>query len=107
MSLELFVLILGLVVELIIGKLLQIPKLKIKSKLELLLPKLLILIVLFVIIPLVGHTMVFYSLILGLGQLRHGSNATGPSYGKRFKKEGVLGVCLNMNNGTLSFSLNG
>jgi E3 ubiquitin-protein ligase NRDP1 len=51
--------------------------------------------------------MVFYQLILGLGQLRHGSNATGPSYGKRFKKEGVLGVCLNMNNGTLSFSLNG
>lgn len=22
----------------------------------------------------------------GLGQLRHGSNATGPAYGKRFKK---------------------
>lgn len=43
----------------------------------------------------------------GLGQLRHGSNATGSNYGKRFKKEGVLGVCLNMNNGTLSFSLNG
>ncbi len=62
---------------------------------------------LFVIIHLVGHTMVLYHLILGLGQLRHGSNATGPSYGKRFKKEGVLGVCLNMNNGTLSFSLNG
>jgi len=32
----------------------------------------------------------------GLGQLRHNSNASGPSYGKRFKKEGVLGICLNM-----------
>ena len=42
-----------------------------------------------------------------MGQLRHGSNASGPSYGKRFKKEGILGVCLNMNNGTLSFALNG
>ena len=44
---------------------------------------------------------------LGLGQLRHASNATGAVYGKRFKKDGVLGVCLNMNKGTLSFSLNG
>lgn len=43
----------------------------------------------------------------GLGQLRHGSNATGSAYGKRFKKEGILGVCLNMNKGTLSFALNG
>lgn len=44
---------------------------------------------------------------LGLGQLRNGSNASGPSYGKKFKKDGALGVCLNMNLGTLSFSLNG
>ena len=43
----------------------------------------------------------------GLAQLRHGSNATGPQYGKRFKKTGVLGVFLNMDKGTLSFSLNG
>ena len=43
----------------------------------------------------------------GLGQLRHSSNASGIQYGKRFKKEGVLGVCLNMNKGTLSFALNG
>jgi len=43
----------------------------------------------------------------GLGQLRHNSNASGSQYGKRFKKEGVLGVCLNMNKGQLSFSLNG
>ena len=42
----------------------------------------------------------------GLAQLRHGSNATGPQYGKRFKKTGVLGVFLNMDKGTLSFSLN-
>lgn len=27
-----------------------------------------------------------YKLILGLGQLRHNSNASGPQYGKRFKK---------------------
>lgn len=32
----------------------------------------------------------------GLGQLRHNSNASGPAYGKRFKKEGILGCCLNM-----------
>jgi hypothetical protein len=43
----------------------------------------------------------------GLAQLRHNSNASGSQYGKRFKKEGVLGVCLNMNKGTLSFALNG
>jgi hypothetical protein len=28
----------------------------------------------------------FLYFILGLAQLRHGSNATGPAYGKRFKK---------------------
>ena len=44
---------------------------------------------------------------IGLGQLRHGSNATGPAYGKRFKKDGILGCCLNMDKGTLSFALNG
>jgi len=43
----------------------------------------------------------------GLGQLRHGSNASGPQYGKRLKKEGVLGIFLNMDKGQLSFSLNG
>lgn len=43
----------------------------------------------------------------GLGQLRHHSNASGTQYGKRFKKDGTLGVCLNMNKGNLSFSLNG
>eukprot|EP01015_Nassula_variabilis_P002947 TRINITY_DN1178_c0_g1_i2.p1 TRINITY_DN1178_c0_g1~~TRINITY_DN1178_c0_g1_i2.p1 ORF type:complete len:376 (-),score=41.51 TRINITY_DN1178_c0_g1_i2:115-1242(-) len=41
----------------------------------------------------------------GLGQLRHNSNASGPQYGKKFKKNGVLGVCLDMNKGTLSFAL--
>lgn len=43
----------------------------------------------------------------GLGQLRHGSNANGNAYGKKFKKEGALGICLNMTKGTLSFSLDG
>jgi len=43
----------------------------------------------------------------GLGQLRHNSNANGVAYGKKFKKEGVLGVCLDMNKGTLSFGLDG
>lgn len=43
----------------------------------------------------------------GLGQLRHGSNAVGKPYGKQFKKKGILGVCLNMNQGTLSFALDG
>lgn len=44
---------------------------------------------------------------IGLGQLRNGSNATGPNFGKRFKKNGVLGICLDMNKGTLSFALDG
>jgi E3 ubiquitin-protein ligase NRDP1 len=48
-----------------------------------------------------------FLLNLGLGQLRHHSNASGPQYGKRFKKEGTLGVYLNMNKGTLALSLNG
>lgn len=43
----------------------------------------------------------------GLAQLRHGSNATGTNFGKRFKKNGILGVYLNMNLGELHFSLNG
>ncbi|CAK66796.1 unnamed protein product (macronuclear) [Paramecium tetraurelia] len=42
----------------------------------------------------------------GLSQLRNGQTNSGQSYGKKFKNEGVLGVCLNMNNGTLSFQLN-
>lgn len=42
---------------------------------------------------------------LGLGQLRNGSNAAGTNYGKRFKKSGVLGICLDMTRGTLSFAL--
>lgn len=42
----------------------------------------------------------------GLGQLRHNSNAAGPQYGKRFKKDGVLGCFLDMNKGILSFALN-
>lgn len=37
----------------------------------------------------------------GLAQLRNGSNATGQVYGRRFKKEGTLGVCLNMQLGSL------
>ncbi|CAD8198626.1 unnamed protein product [Paramecium pentaurelia] len=43
----------------------------------------------------------------GLAQLRHNSNANGPTYGKKFKNDGEIGVCLNMNQGTLMFSLNG
>jgi len=43
----------------------------------------------------------------GIGQLRHGNNSSGDLYGKRFWKEGVLGVFLNMNKGTLSFALDG
>jgi E3 ubiquitin-protein ligase NRDP1 len=35
----------------------------------------------------------------GLAQLRHNSNASGITFGKRFKKEGILGICLNMNSG--------
>jgi len=43
----------------------------------------------------------------GMGQLRHGSNAEGIKYGKPFKKRGVLGICLDMSQGTLAFSLDG
>lgn len=43
----------------------------------------------------------------GLGQLRHSSNANGGAYGEKFKKEGILGVCVDMNKGTLAFGMNG
>jgi len=43
----------------------------------------------------------------GLGQLRHNNNSGGGSYGKKWKKEGILGVCLNMNRGSLGFALDG
>lgn len=43
----------------------------------------------------------------GVGQLRQNSNSVGVNYGKKFKESGVLGVCLNMNKGTLSFALDG
>ena len=42
-----------------------------------------------------------------MGQLRHMNNAVGAQYGKPFKKTGILGVCLNMERGELSFSLDG
>ena len=43
----------------------------------------------------------------GIGQLRHGNNSTGEIYGKKFKKNGTLGVFLDMNKGILSFGLDG
>lgn len=43
----------------------------------------------------------------GLGQLRHSNNSLGEPYGKFFKKKGVLGILLNMDLGTISFSLDG
>lgn len=73
-------------VEYTIGKLLQIIELKINLKLGYLLSIILILILLFVTILLDGHFMVNFHNNLGLGQLRHHSNASGPQYGKRFKK---------------------
>ena len=72
--------------ELIIGKLLLILKLRINLKLALVLQGNLILTPLFVTIHLDLLIMVFISFIIGLGQLRHSSNASGPAYGKRFKK---------------------
>jgi hypothetical protein len=43
----------------------------------------------------------------GMGQLRHGSNSEGKKYGQPFKKKGILGVFLNMDQGQLSFSIDG
>lgn len=43
----------------------------------------------------------------GVGQLRHNSNAQGSSYGRVFKRQGVLGIFLNMNKGTMSFAIDG
>ena len=43
----------------------------------------------------------------GYGQLRHSSNASGQEYGKVFKRQGILGVFLNMNKGTLAFAIDG
>ena len=43
----------------------------------------------------------------GLGQLRHYNNSLGQPYGKFFKNKGILGILLNMDLGTLSFSLDG
>jgi E3 ubiquitin-protein ligase NRDP1 len=43
----------------------------------------------------------------GLGELRHGSNGEGCKYGKPFKKHGILGVYLDMSEGTLAFALDG
>ena len=43
----------------------------------------------------------------GTGQLRNGSNSSGNKYGKAFKSAGILGICLNMFEGTLSFALDG
>ena len=43
----------------------------------------------------------------GIGQVRHNSNINGRKYGLGFKKQGVLGVFLNMNKGTLEFALDG
>ena len=42
-----------------------------------------------------------------MGELRHGSNGDGTKYGKPFKKRGILGIYLNMINGTLEFAING
>ena len=39
--------------------------------------------------------------------MRHSNNATGETYGKKFKKNGTLGVFLDMNKGILSFALDG
>mmetsp|Transcript_16219 Transcript_16219/g.2265 ORF Transcript_16219/g.2265 Transcript_16219/m.2265 type:complete len:121 (+) Transcript_16219:371-733(+) len=50
-----------------------------------------------------NHGWAFY----GLGSIRHGSNSAGQNYGRKFKNSGVLGLYLDMNKGTISFSLDG
>ena len=86
MSLEVLWEMLDSLRALIIGKLLLIAKLRISLRLGSVLHGSLILILLFVIILLALPIMVFFLFIIGLGQLRHSSNASGPAYGKRFKK---------------------
>jgi hypothetical protein len=49
-----------------------------------------------VTIILDGLIMVIFDIKLGLGQLRHNSNASGPRYGLRLKNSGTLGIYLNM-----------
>ena len=73
-------------VEFITGRLLLKIELKINLKLEspVRIPS--ISIQHFVTTRSDGLFMVFFLLIQGLGQLRHHSNASGPQYGKRFKK---------------------
>jgi len=41
------------------------------------------------------------------GELRHSSNSTGTKYGTPFKENDIIGVYLDMIEGTLSFSKNG
>lgn len=91
--------------ELTTGKLLQILEQKINSKLVSQEVRTSRWIVLSVTILLAMDSMVQSLFYLGLGQLRNGSNAAGSNYGKRFKKSGVLGICLDMTKGTLSFAL--
>ena len=43
----------------------------------------------------------------GLGELRHANDYSGPKYGKKFTKSGIIGVYLNMYKGILGFTLNG
>jgi hypothetical protein len=43
----------------------------------------------------------------GMGSLRHTDNSQGINYGKAFKKQGILGICLNMEKGTLAFAIDG
>ena len=43
----------------------------------------------------------------GQGSLRNASSKSGMKYGTPFKNEGVIGVFLDMNSGTLSFAKDG
>ena len=41
------------------------------------------------------------------GQVRHNSNGSGGKYGVKIKANDTVGICLNQNEGTIKFLING
>ena len=43
----------------------------------------------------------------GVGELRHACSSEGKKYGVPFKKSGIVGIYLDMDKGTISYSVDG